>query len=52
MPLVFSAMLPHGFPLIPDLSDDAGRGLRTRATMEEVGRQEGWPPWRRTTSSG
>ena len=24
MPLVFAAIAPHGFPLIPDLSDDAG----------------------------
>ena len=39
MPLVFAAIAPHGFPLIPDLSDDAGGALATRATMEELGRR-------------
>jgi aromatic ring-opening dioxygenase LigB subunit len=39
MPLVFAAIAPHGFPLIPDLSDDAGGALATRAAMEEVGRR-------------
>ncbi len=39
MPVVFAAVLPHGFPLIPDLSDDAGGALATRAAMTEVGRR-------------
>jgi aromatic ring-opening dioxygenase LigB subunit len=39
MPLVFAAIAPHGFPLIPDLSDDAGGALQTRASMEELGRR-------------
>ena len=39
MPLVFAAIAPHGFPLIPDLSDDAGGALATRAAMEEMGRR-------------
>jgi aromatic ring-opening dioxygenase LigB subunit len=39
MPLVFAAMAPHGFPLIPDLSDDADGALATRAAMEELGRR-------------
>jgi len=39
MPLVFAAIAPHGFPLIPDLSDDAGGALATRAAMEELGRR-------------
>jgi aromatic ring-opening dioxygenase LigB subunit len=38
MPLVFAAIAPHGFPLIPDLSDDAGGALATRAAMVELGR--------------
>ena len=36
MPLVFAAIAPHGFPLIPDISDDAGGALATRAAMEEL----------------
>jgi aromatic ring-opening dioxygenase LigB subunit len=39
MPLIFAAILPHGFPLIPDLSDDAGGALRTREAMAEAGRR-------------
>jgi aromatic ring-opening dioxygenase LigB subunit len=39
MPLVFAAIAPHGFPLIPDLSDDAGGALATRAAMVELGRR-------------
>ena len=39
MPLEFAAVAPHGFPLIPDLSDDAGGALTTRAAMEELGRR-------------
>ncbi|MFM9108902.1 MAG: aromatic ring-opening dioxygenase subunit LigB [Chloroflexota bacterium] len=36
MPIVFAAVLPHGFPLIPDLSADAGGALATRAAMTEA----------------
>src|SRR5215208_7309987 len=39
MPLVFAAIAPHGFPLIPDLSDDADGAPTTRAAMEELGRR-------------
>ena len=39
MPLVFAAIAPHGFPIIPELSDDAEGGLATRAAMEELGRR-------------
>jgi aromatic ring-opening dioxygenase LigB subunit len=39
MPLVFAAIAPHGFPIIPALSDDAEGGLATRAAMEELGRR-------------
>lgn len=39
MPLVFAAIAPHGFPIIPDLSDDAEGGLATRAAMLDLGRQ-------------
>jgi aromatic ring-opening dioxygenase LigB subunit len=39
MSLVFAAIAPHGFPLIPDLSDDAGGALATRAAMVEMGRR-------------
>lgn len=39
MPLVFAAIAPHGFPLIPDLSDDADGALATRGAMEEMGRR-------------
>ena len=39
MPLVFAAIAPHGFPLIPELSDDAEGALATRAAMEEMGRR-------------
>ena len=39
MPLVFAAIAPHGFPLIPDLSDDAGGALATRAAMAELGQR-------------
>lgn len=36
MPLVFAAIAPHGFPLIPELGDDAGGALQTRAAMQEL----------------
>src|SRR5215204_2785390 len=39
MALVFAAIAPHGFPLIPDLSDDADGALATRAAMEELGQR-------------
>jgi aromatic ring-opening dioxygenase LigB subunit len=39
MPFVFAAIAPHGFPLIPDLSDGADGALATRAAMEELGRR-------------
>jgi aromatic ring-opening dioxygenase LigB subunit len=39
MPLVFAAIAPHGFPLIPDLSDDADGAIVTRVAMEEFGRR-------------
>ncbi|HET9016851.1 MAG TPA: aromatic ring-opening dioxygenase subunit LigB [Thermomicrobiaceae bacterium] len=37
--LVFACVVPHGFPIIPELSDDAEGALATRAAMEEVGRR-------------
>ena len=39
MPIVFAAIAPHGFPIIPDLSDDAEGGLATRDAMLELGRR-------------
>jgi aromatic ring-opening dioxygenase LigB subunit len=39
MPLVFAAVAPHGFPIIPELSDDAEGALATRAAMTELGRR-------------
>jgi aromatic ring-opening dioxygenase LigB subunit len=39
MPLVLAAVAPHGFPIIPALSDDAEGALATRAAMEELGRR-------------
>jgi aromatic ring-opening dioxygenase LigB subunit len=39
MPLVFAAIAPHGFPLIPDLSEDADGALSTRAAMTDLGRR-------------
>ena len=39
MPFVFAAIAPHGFPLIPELSDDADGALATRAAMDELGRR-------------
>jgi aromatic ring-opening dioxygenase LigB subunit len=37
MPLVAAAILPHGFPIIPVLSDDADGAMATRHAMEQVG---------------
>lgn len=39
MPVVFAAIAPHGFSLIPRLSDDAEGAMATRAAMEELGRR-------------
>jgi len=39
MPLVFAAIAPHGFPLIPELGEDAGGALQTRAAMHELQRR-------------
>ena len=39
MSLVFAAIAPHGFPLIPDFSDDAGGALATRAALEKLGQR-------------
>lgn len=39
MPLVFGAIAPHGFPIIPELSDDAEGALATRAAMEALKRR-------------
>src|SRR5262245_63939792 len=37
--LVFACVAPHGFPIIPDLSENAEGALATRAAMEELGRR-------------
>lgn len=39
MGVVFAGIMPHGFSLIPELSDDADGGLQTRAAMIELGYQ-------------
>lgn len=39
MPLVYACVAPHGFPIIPDLSDDADGGFATREAMFELGRR-------------
>ena len=39
MPLVFGCIAPHGFAIIPELSDDADGALATREAMEELGRR-------------
>jgi aromatic ring-opening dioxygenase LigB subunit len=39
VPIVFGAIAPHGFPIIPELSDDAEGGLATREAMNELGRR-------------
>ena len=38
MPLVFGAIVPHGFPIIPDLSEDAEGGLWSRPPAFESAR--------------
>jgi aromatic ring-opening dioxygenase LigB subunit len=37
MPVICAAIMPHGWDLIPSLSDDAGGALATQAAMETVG---------------
>src|SRR4051794_25922272 len=39
MPLVAAAVAPHGFPIIPDVSEDADGALQTREAMFEMGRR-------------
>lgn len=39
MSLVFGAIVPHGFPIIPELSVDAEGGLATREAMFEFSRR-------------
>lgn len=39
MSLVYACVAPHGFPIIPDLSDDADGGMATREAMFELGRR-------------
>ncbi len=39
MALAFACIAPHGFPLIPLMSDDADGALQTRKAMEELGRR-------------
>ncbi len=39
MSIVFAAIAPHGFTIIPEMSPDADGGLQTRAAMEELSRR-------------
>ncbi|MDW7982185.1 MAG: aromatic ring-opening dioxygenase subunit LigB [Thermomicrobium sp.] len=39
MAIVFAAVAPHGFPIIPELSEDAEGALATRAAMVELGKR-------------
>jgi aromatic ring-opening dioxygenase LigB subunit len=39
MPLVIAAISPHGFPLIPEISEDADGALQTRAALLELTRR-------------
>ena len=39
MVICFAGVAPHGWPLIPDLSEDALGALATRAALEELGRR-------------
>ncbi|HWV34616.1 MAG TPA: aromatic ring-opening dioxygenase subunit LigB [Thermomicrobiales bacterium] len=39
MPLVAAAMMPHGFTLIPEVSDGKPETERTTAAMQEIGRR-------------
>ena len=37
--IVFACVAPHGWPTIPDLSEDALGALQTRAALQELGRR-------------
>ena len=39
MPLTFACIVPHGFPVIPELSPDAEGAMATRSAMEEIERR-------------
>ena len=39
MPIVFAAIAPHGFSIIPTISDDAEGAMQTRNAMLELGRR-------------
>jgi aromatic ring-opening dioxygenase LigB subunit len=39
MSLIFAAMAPHGFTVIPEMSDDAEGALKTRTAMQDTGRR-------------
>lgn len=39
MPLTIAGVAPHGFPIIPEISDDADGALKTRESMLEFGRR-------------
>src|SRR5690242_19974935 len=39
MAVVFGAIMPHGFTIILEISEDAEGGLKTRAAMEELQRR-------------
>ena len=39
MPIVFGCVVPHGFSLIPDVSEDAEGGLQTREAMFALARR-------------
>ena len=39
MPIVAGAVAPHGFPIIPELSEDAEGALTTRASMQQMQRE-------------
>jgi aromatic ring-opening dioxygenase LigB subunit len=39
MGIVFGAIAPHGFTIIPEMSESADGALQTRAAMEELGRR-------------
>jgi aromatic ring-opening dioxygenase LigB subunit len=39
MPLVIGAVAPHGFPIIPEISEDADGAMATREAMLEMGRR-------------
>lgn len=41
MGIVFAGIAPHGFPLIPELSEQAEGAMRTRGALREFGRQFG-----------